>query len=455
MKSLSYIVTLFAIVVLLPGCGGAQSLAKRGDRMNAAGLYTEAADFYFQALQRNRNNVRARIGMSQTGQKVLNDRLDRFSRSNKSGDLHQAVRQYREAQAYQTQLRRVGVEVNIPEFFTQDYERSKEIVLEELYEEAEELLAEQRFEDAKAKFEEVKALDPNFRDARDLADKAFSKPLYIQGKTALDNGDYRKAHGFFRQILDRTPNFKDTRELQREALEKGRIVVALVPFENVSNEANVEKRVSAYLLDELSRLPDPFLRFVDRSDMERLIEEQQLSLSGLFNEETAIRVGELAGAKAIITGKVLDYRVQEGRLQHTRRNGFEGFQVQRKSAETGQTYFETRYRPVQYSEYTGSNSVHLTFQYKLLSLESGEVLSSRIIDRESRDAIHFADFDGNAAMLFPASGNVRNPAPAAKRQLDGLLRARRTMKSATELSNALFNDISNQISREVATQMSK
>lgn len=455
MKFHSLILSVLLIVVLLPGCGGAQSLAKRGDKMNAAGLYTEAADFYYQALTRNRNNVRAKIGMVQTGQKVMNDHLDRFSKADKQGMYYEAVQHFRKAEEYQRQLSRVGVNVEIPSYMSQDYSRAKEIVLEDLYEEGEQLLMEEKYDLAKLKFKEIKELDPNYRDAQEMSTVAFSEPLYIQGKVALDNGAYRMAYDYFNQILAKTTNYKDTRELQREALEKGRVTVALVPFENVSQAANVDSKISAYLLDELSRMDDPFLRFVDRSDMEKIIEEQHLSVSGIFNDETAIQVGELVGAQAIITGKVLDFKQSEGRLQRTTRTGYEGYQVKRRSPETGVEYFETRYRKVNYDEYTAASSVLISFQYKLLSLETGEILASRIIQRESKDAIHFADFPGNAAMLYPASGNARNASQSAKRQLDGLLRARRSLKSATELSNALYSNISSEISGEIRQQMSK
>lgn len=444
-----------AIVILLPGCTGAQSLAKKGEKMNSAGHYTEAADYFYQALTRNRNNIRARMGMIETGQKVLNDRLDRFNRSNNMGEYHKAVDQYLKAEDYHKKLRRVGVELNIPGHYTTDFNSTKEIVLEELYQQATELMEEEKYDLAADKFKEVKNLDPDYRDARDLSTVAYSQPLYIQGKVALENGAYRMAYDFFEQILNRTDHYKDTRELQQEALESGRVTIALVPFENVSSQKNIEKRISAYVLDDLSKIPDPFLRFVDRSDMDKIIEEQQLSLSGIFDEENAVQVGELVGAQAIITGKVLDYKIMEGRLQSSNEKGYEGYQVKKRSPETGAIYYETRYRPVHYKEYAAASSVAITFQYKLLSLETGEVLVSRIVDREAKDAIQYADFDGNAAMLYPASGNSRNAATAAKRNLDNKLRARRNLKSGTELSNALFSNISSEVSREVGDYMNR
>lgn len=443
------------VIVVFPGCSGAQSLAKKGEKMNAAGHYTEAADYFFQALTRNRNNIRAKMGMIDTGQKVLNDHLDAFNRTNNMGDLHEAVNKYRAAEAYELKVRRLGVSLNIPEHYSKDYQRSKEIVLEELYTQATDLMADEQYAQAEEKFKEINELDPNYRDTKGLSDVAYCQPLYIQGKVALDNGAYRMSHDYFSQILNRTDNYKDTRVLQQEAIDKGRITVALVPFENVTRMPNIEKRVSAYLLDDLSKIPDPFIRFVDRSDMDHILQEQQLSVSGIINDETATTVGELVGAQALITGKVLDYKEMRGKIQSETRKGYEGYQVKKRSPETGVEYIETRYKPVQYTEYTAANSVMITFQYKLLSLETGEILVSRIVEREAKDGVNYAAFAGNTAMLYPATGNTRNASAAAKRQIDDKLRAKRTLKSTTELSNSLFSNIAGEVAGEIGNYMAQ
>lgn len=455
MRLTSIVFISLLAIGFLTGCSGAQSMAKRGDKMLEAGHYEQAADFYYNALSRNRNNIRARMGMVETGQRVLNNKLDKFSRANKMGELHEAVALFREAERYENQIDRVGVDLEIPTHYKQDYKASKEIVLEELYDEAMQLMEEERFEQAEAKFKEVKTLDPNYRDARELSAVAYSEPLYIQGEVALENGAYRMAYDYFQQILDRAGDYKDTRALQEEALENGRITVALVPFENVTREANIEKKVSAYLLDDLSKIPDPFLRFVDRSDMDKILEEQQLSVSGIIDEETAGEVGELVGAQAIITGKVLDFKSVASRPRSEVRKGYEGYQVKRRSPENGVIYYETRYKPVTYREYSAGASVNISFQFKLLSLNTGEVMVSRIVNREAQDAVNYATYDGNATMLYPASGNARNASASAKRRLNSMLQSRRALKSTTELSNALMSNIADDIADEIGQYMSQ
>lgn len=78
--------------------------------------------------------------------------------------------------------------------------------------------------------------------------------------------------------------------------------VAVIPFEakpgvdaNVANEA--ESAFSRALLD-LGYI------LVERSKLDKILEEQRLSLTGL-TESDAIKVGNLAGAQAILIGTVL------------------------------------------------------------------------------------------------------------------------------------------------------
>lgn len=58
------------------------------------------------------------------------------------------------------------------------------------------------------------------------------------------------------------------------------------------------------------------VRLVDRTYLDRVLEEQRLSASGLVNPATAIQVGKLMGAAAILTGSVTD--LGENLEVHTR-----------------------------------------------------------------------------------------------------------------------------------------
>lgn len=54
-----------------------------------------------------------------------------------------------------------------------------------------------------------------------------------------------------------------------------------------------------------SLVVDPSMYLVDREDMQKILQEQELSVSGLVNPSEAVQVGQLTGAKLILTGSVI------------------------------------------------------------------------------------------------------------------------------------------------------
>ena len=79
---------------------------------------------------------------------------------------------------------------------------------------------------------------------------------------------------------------------------------ALLPFQERGREAKDQgSKVTDLLFARLSA--DPTLTLVDREDIKKLLDEHELNLSGLVNPQQATKVGQLTGAKLLITGSVL------------------------------------------------------------------------------------------------------------------------------------------------------
>lgn len=54
-----------------------------------------------------------------------------------------------------------------------------------------------------------------------------------------------------------------------------------------------------------SLVTDPNMYLVDREDIQNILQEQELSVSGIVNPAEAVQVGQLTGAKLIVTGSVI------------------------------------------------------------------------------------------------------------------------------------------------------
>lgn len=83
------------------------------------------------------------------------------------------------------------------------------------------------------------------------------------------------------------------------------LTVAVFDFES-KDEAirDLGPKVASLISAQLSA--DPNLITVERAELEKLLGEQELGLSGTVNPETAAKVGHLTGAKVFVTGRVFN-----------------------------------------------------------------------------------------------------------------------------------------------------
>lgn len=450
---LKYLPLLFLAAMVLVGCTGSKGLAKRGMQLEDAGMYTDAATFYFNALMRNSNNVDARIGLTNTSRKVLNDKLDEFSRHKAMDEHKDALNAYMDAQNYQERLARLGVQHDIASHYEEDFEYSKSVVLKDLYDQGTALMAEKRFDEAKSVFQQITKIDPEYEDVLALKGIAKNEPLYQSAIVHFDNRAFRKAYYELDKIYQNDQSYRDVAVLRNECLNLGRYPVALAPFKNATGARDVEKRVYAFFVTSLAQIDDPFLRIVERDNMDAILNEQRLSLSGIVDERTATQVGNLLGAKALINATVLSYSSSPGRVQRTAKDGYESYTVRLLNKETQKYYTEVRYKPVKYTEYYNRNEVRISVQYTAISLESGEVLFSRIVDRTEEDQMYYAAYDGEVNNLLPAGPNGVLTSNRDRNRLQNLIRAPRTLESIDELNNAAYTAAAKSLQQDLLQHM--
>lgn len=87
--------------------------------------------------------------------------------------------------------------------------------------------------------------------------------------------------------------------------------IAVLAFENggsygqdKENFSALERGIPGMLISELRQHPDA--RLVDRSETQRLLDEQDLGASGRVDAATAARIGELVGARYMVFGTFID-----------------------------------------------------------------------------------------------------------------------------------------------------
>lgn len=86
------------------------------------------------------------------------------------------------------------------------------------------------------------------------------------------------------------------------------VPLAILPFQDragapAAQPSGDAAKVTDLLFAEL--VAEPALTLIEREDIRKLLDEQELNLSGIANPAEATRVGQLTGAKLLVTGSVL------------------------------------------------------------------------------------------------------------------------------------------------------
>lgn len=448
------IALLFA-VFSLTSCDTPKSLTNKGDKFSEKSLYADACQFYMQALNQKGDFIEAKEGLRASGQKQINIYLDNFFKSKNFGEERKAIYHYRDASSLQSKIATYSIQVDIPQNYTSDYNTLVDNYVVANYDKAIDLLEEEKFAGSEKLLKEITLLKPNFKDVESMKNVATFEPIYRSANEFLEVEKFRSAYYEFDKI---PASYKECESRKALALEAGLLSIGIMEFKNSTRHRGGEAAISALITEELIQLDNPFIKIVDRQQVQALIDEQLLGMSGQVSENTSAQAGALIGAKAMLNGKLVSYSKQEQAIQKSSKKGWLERKIRKYNEETEKYYYETVYDKIRYDEYYGSASVQVGFQFQLLSSESGEILLSKLININRNDELHFAESNYDYRNIVPGSWrweNKKSPNDVIKdsfsdkRALKQLFRNKKTLMSISELSNSIYTDIAKDVSNKI------
>jgi len=439
-----------ALLLIIFACNGPKSLTRKGNKLSEAGMYKESSEYFLRALSAKPDFIKAKVALKASGQHVIDDQESIFFKALNSGDKKTAVYSFIEMKTFQDRVSAVKVELSFPSQYQDDFEQVKLQYLDERFAAANELLGKEEFGASEIIFNEIIFLQPDYKDVASLKKYAHIEPIYRRGVDAVKKEKYRAAYYSFQEVVQQQDDYKNAKAMMAEALADAQYTIAFMPFENVTYERGASDHIAAKLMNDVLQNKGPFLKVIDRQNIDVLLKEQKLGMIGAVDERSAANAGNMIGAKAILMGKLLAVKVSENPVVSQRIKGYEAYQVKKLNPQNGQYYSETNYNKVNYVEYTGNRQVTSSFQYKLISTETGEILMSSIVTETSSSTVHYASYDGNRSQLYPGtwlSQTQNNTSDKVytgsneKKQLDALFSAPRTLSSREVLTSALYDKI--------------
>lgn len=446
-------ILLISVAVIASSCAS-KRLAKQGAKLESQGLYEQAADAYYQSAYANHNNVDALVGLKKNGQLVLDHKFIDFSKAYDNGSMKDAVYTYLDAQAYSAKISAVGVNLQQPERYKSLFDDAKSRYLKQIYPEAQLALDDENFTKAAQLLQEVKQLEPGYEKSDELLTTALAEPIYRDGVQAMQSNLNRKAYADFDQLIQRFGTYKNSNDLKTEARRKALITVGIKPIEAYMSDQGLATQLIALITRSVNALNNPFLVVVDEANRQQLTQEQMISLSN----NSQIEIGNLLGAKAILTGKLVSVSTDPGRMQVQDMPGWIREMVTKYDTAQKKNILVPYYVKTRYREYSQTSAVSCTFQYQLTSIETGAVMVSDVVNYSAKDMVHYATYNGDVDKLVPGywkHSERRMPDDAVYdnrnsiSQLNTLLKGRQQLKTTDDLKG----EVASFIAKSVASKL--
>jgi hypothetical protein len=246
----------FIIFTAISGCT-LKKMAKQAGQYEAAGMFREAADLYYQAALKKPQVVEYKTGLKRSGQIYLEDMAAGVNVAYNRGDYKKAVYDFLSMQEFAARVKRTGINLDIDYSTERIYENAREQYLTERYEQGQKLILEQNFNDARLIFSEIHNINPDFKDTKSYLNTATLEPMYQSGVTFYSQRKYMDAYREWEKVSARDPNYKDAKSLMQQALseryKEGTLLLMDENFDAAAKALGDVYRINSGFLDVRSQ----------------------------------------------------------------------------------------------------------------------------------------------------------------------------------------------------------
>lgn len=216
----------------------------------------------------------------------------------------------------------------------------------------------------------------------DAAEYHYQKGIQFS-LIANDPQMQRDAAREFKLALEFVGDYKDAEMYYEQSRQRGVRRLAILPFENHHGQgkryAGIENMFTDLIISGIHRDQDSmeFLEIITRDRIDALVEEQELLVSGLFDESSMANVGSLLGAHEILTGRISQILYSPQRINRIR-------EVETRSIKTGEEEYENKVGEMvmrdvfediscEYFTLTKSSKVVLAGSYSIIDVATGKI----------------------------------------------------------------------------------
>jgi hypothetical protein len=376
-------------VLLIAGCSSYKSQLEDAREYEEAKMYSKALSLYSDLLV-EKETKEALIGKKRVIEAIIRENYDGPIRMLCMQDkVREADKLYAELSVFVEKNRALDVKepYGLKDFILQ----SKQSYCESLYKQAESDVLAFKYDGAKEKLSTIRSFFNDFPNLDYLENLCELYPNYYLASKSMEEGRLRDAYKALKKIEAIDPSFKDSKQLLEACLKSGRITLAYVTVDRDKVSNDVEKEMGAHVVQSLLENKDPFLVLLDRDYTSRLLDEQKLGMSGLYDEKSLIQAGKLVGARYILLGEIIEYAADQKLNDYGFKKGF-----------LGKTIGDTK---VKYRQWNKKFSLQMKYRISMVDAETGETLFNAVYPLNKINEIDWAEYNGDYKMVYPGNWN--------------------------------------------------
>lgn len=352
---------LLCCLLIISACSSNARLAKKVQKNYEKGNYEIATQEAIRALSKKADNPKAQELLVQSWQNyrlAQQRKIEKLMQSNETNKWEQIYQEYTSLQNLAEQIQSLPPLIN-------PYTGYKVVI-------------------------DIPDYAAEMKQSQENAAEAHYQAGILYAKMSNDKDTQKKAALEFKEALKLIPNYRDA-DLRYEQSRKLAIKrIAITPFEDKSNTSGIYGAVSDILTDQIvsllisSAAKSDFVEIIDRTQLEAVMKEQQLTASGLINNEGSFRLGQILGADEILTGRILQINVTPERTVSI--TSEDETEVVIRTEEYIDEDGITQEREIKgkvfcrYRKFTKTANVSISTSYSILEVETGKIKQQETVE---------------------------------------------------------------------------
>ena len=270
--------------------------------------------------------------------------------------------------------------------------------LNERYKEGSYYLMQENFKEAELAFEQVKNINNNYLDVKNLHREAASEPIYRKAIKDLKKGKCRTAYLGLDDIIQRFDSYKNADELKSDALVCAEYPIIVESYRG-RNSSGFESNIQNAVIEDILASKNPFVKIIKGSND---ISSPYYNISETSKNNTQLKryienFYVRTNAKAVLTIHINQYQLQDEPVRSYDVNGLE---VKKIKARNGADSLVEK--SVVYKEYEKRSTLQSNITYRLVEITTGKILMQKTIQKNDEKQIRYArNNNSNYKLIYP------------------------------------------------------